>query len=308
MTFLPRVLGGLLAASLLVSAGSALAAWRDDVDVLRVGILGGSDAAYRLATLEPFRVYLQDKTGIPVEIVPAADYNALIDAQAGGQVDYAIYSATAYATALVKCDCVEAFAAPVAADGALGFYSVLHARTGSGISNLETAKGKRLGLGPSDSVSGSIVPRHAFAAENLDPADFFLSVTEFSSPEEAVAALLGDEIDVASAWSSLTGSERLGYAFGTLTRMVSEGTLSMDRVRVIWQSPLIPFGPHALRTDIPAELKGILSGALLSMARDDPEALDAVDRLGFGGGGFATPDASLYALVVALVSPAQAGN
>ena len=52
-----------------------------------------------------------------------------------------------------------------------------------------------------------------------------------------------------------------------------------------------------------SELKGILSGALLSMAREDPEALDAVDRLGFGGGGFATPDASLYALVVALVTP-----
>jgi phosphonate transport system substrate-binding protein len=78
----------------------------------------------------------------------------------------------------------------------------------------------------------------------------------------------------------------------------------MDRIRIVWESSLIPFGPHAIRSNLPPELKRILSGALLSMASEDIEALDAVDRLGFGGGGFASPDASLYASVVALVTPA----
>ncbi|HET7718105.1 MAG TPA: phosphate/phosphite/phosphonate ABC transporter substrate-binding protein [Bauldia sp.] len=303
MPLFPRVLAALLGVSLALAGGFARAAWQDEVKVLRVGVLGGSDAAYRLATLEPFRVYLQDKTGIPVEIVPAATYDALIDAQAGGQVDYAIYSATAYATAVVKCECVEAFAAPVAADGALGFYSILVARSGDPVADLAGAKGKRLGLGPKDSVAGSIVPRHAFAADDIDLATHFLAVREFPTPEDAVKALLQGEVDLAAAWSSLTGSAALGYSFGTLNRMVAEGTLSMDRIKLVWQSRLIPFGPHALRINLPAELKGILSGAVLSMAREDPEALDAVDRLGFGGGGFATPDASLYALVIELVTP-----
>ena len=89
---------------------------------------------------------------------------------------------------------------------------------------------------------------------------------------------------------------------------VAEGRLDMNRVRVVWESRLIPFGPHALRSNLPEELKGVLSGALLSMARDDPEALDAVDRLGFGGGGFATPDASLYALAIDLVTPPSESN
>jgi len=308
MTLLSRVLGGLLAASLALAAPSTLAAWRDDVKVLRVGILGGTDPAYRLATLEPFRVYLQDKTGVPVEIVPAATYDALIDAQAGGQVDYAIYSATAFATAVVKCDCVEAFAAPVAADGSLGFYAILVGRAGDSIATLAGAEGKRIGLGPADSVAGSIVPRHAFAAEGIDPDTYFLGITEFPAPEEAVKAMLRGEVDVAAAWSSLTGSESLGYSFGTLNRLVTEGMLGMERIRIVWQSRLIPFGPHALRTGLPAELKGVLSGALLSMAREDPEALDAVDRLGFGGGGFASPDPSLYALVIELVSPPPESN
>ena len=216
MTLVSRVLGALLAVSLALATTAALAAWRDDIKALRVGVVGGTDPAYRLATLEPFRVYLQDKTGIPVEIVPAPTYDALIDAQAGGHVDYAIYSATAYATAVLRCDCIEAFAAPVAADGALGFYSILVARSGDSIADLAGAGGKRLGLGPADSVAGSIVPRHAFAADGIDPDAYFLAVTEYPTPEEAMAALLRGEVDIAAAWSSLTGSEPLGYAFGTL--------------------------------------------------------------------------------------------
>lgn len=302
MPKLSRLLGP-AAVLLLASLGGAAAAWRDDVTVLRVGVVGDEDAAYRLATLEPFRVYLQDKTGIPVQIVPTASFETLIDAQAAGEIDYGIYSATAYATAVAKCDCVEALAAPIAANGALGFHAVLVARAGDDIPDLAAAAGKRLGLGPDDSVAGSLVPRHAFAADGIDPATFFLSVALYDSPDLAVTALLGGEVDLASAWSSLTGRAAAGYDFGTFSRMVEAGTLSMDRIRIVWQSPLIPFGPHAVRSTLPPELKAILSGALLSMAGEDPEALDAVDRLSFGGGGFASPDASLYAGVMALVIP-----
>jgi phosphonate transport system substrate-binding protein len=302
---IPRVLG-LSALALLAVMPAAGAAWRDDITALRVGVIGGDDAAYRITTLEPFRVYLQDKTGIPVEIVPTATYDLLIDAQAAGEIDYAIYSATAYATAAVKCDCVEALAAPLSADGALGFYSVLVARAGDPIDGLATATGKRLALGPADSVSASIVPRHAFAADGIDPATYFMSVTEYASPEDAMAALVHGEVDLATAWSSLTGREASGYSFGTFTDMVSDGELAMDRIRVVWQSPLIPFGPHAIRASLPGELKRILSGALLAMSGEDPEALDAVDRAGFGGGGFASPDQSLYASVIALVTPGGA--
>lgn len=305
MSPLSRFLG-LSALALLALPHGAGAAWRDDVTALRVGVIGGDDAAYRITTLEPFRVYLQDKTGIPVEIVPTATYDLLIGAQAAGEIDYAIYSATAYATAVVKCDCVEALAAPLSADGSLGFHAVLAARAGDPIAGLADAKGKRLALGPDDSVSASIVPRHAFATDGIDPATFFLSVTEYASPEDAMTALLRGEVDLAAAWSSLAGRESTGYSFGTFTRMVADGTLSMDRIRVVWQSPLIPFGPHAIRSSLPGELKGILSGALLAMAGEDPEALDAVDRAGFGGGGFASPDESLYAQVIALVAPSGA--
>src|SRR5205085_1730708 len=75
-----------------------------------------------------------------VEFVVARDYAALIDAQASARIEYAIYSATAYATALQRCGCVEPLVAPVDTDGAAGIRSVLLTRDGklSGLAAMET--------------------------------------------------------------------------------------------------------------------------------------------------------------------------
>jgi len=79
--------------------------------------------------------------------------------------------------------------------------------------------------------------------------------------------------------------------------------LAMDRVSIVWQSPLIPFGPHVVRKEMPPELKALLSNALTAMAKEAPDVLDAVDRSTFTGGGFAAVGAADYAVVEALVAP-----
>ena len=85
--------------------------------------------------------------------------------------------------------------------------------------------------------------------------------------------------------------------------MTAEGRLAIDQVRIVWQSRLIPFGPHAVRKDMPVELKALLLDALSVMANQAPEVLDAVDRSSFGGGGFVAVNAADYAVVAALVAP-----
>ncbi|MCB1489934.1 MAG: phosphate/phosphite/phosphonate ABC transporter substrate-binding protein, partial [Bauldia sp.] len=251
-------------------------------------------------------IFLQDRTGIPVEVIPVPTYEALIEAQASDRVDYAIYSATSFATAVAQCDCVTAIAAPIAADGALGFHSILLSASGSGITSLADARGKRIALTGAGSVAGRLIPEQAFTEEGIDPADYFSEVKTVADPEAAIRALLAGEVDVAVAWSSLTGDAASGYDFGALTQMVGEDDLSMYRVRIIWQSRLIPFGPHAVRSDLPEDLRSLLTHSLAAMARSDPAALDAVDRQSFGGGGFATPDPSLYTVVMELVQPEPA--
>lgn len=296
----------IIAFAALAAATSAKADWRDDVRVLRVGVLATDSPATALARLEPFRAYLSTRLSFPVELVPTTSAEALIEAEASGRVPYAILSASAYAAASVSCKCVEPLALPSAFDGARGFYAVLLARADSPIKALADTDGARLALGAADSVTGHLLPMKAFAAAGIDPATHFAALYESPGPVDAIAALLDGRVDVALAWSSLTGDPAAGYAFGPLHTMVMAGALSMDQVRVVWQSPLIPFGPHAVRTDMPDEEKTLLRDALVAMATEAPDVLDAVDRSAYGGGGFVAAAAADYAPLEPLVTPEAA--
>ncbi len=294
----------LLALALLAWArAEARADWRDDIKVVRVGVVAANGAAYDIARLEPFRAYLQDRLGVPVEIVATASYAALIDAQASARVQYAIHSAASYVTTEAICDCVDPVALPAAFDGSRGFHAVLVAHAGSSIATIADAAGKRLALSGADSVAGRLVPLKALALQGIDPG----TIVTAADPEDAVTALFTDEADLAAGWSSLAGDAAAGYSFGVFTRMVSAGALAMDRLRIVWQSPLIPFGPHVLRRDMPAELKALIADALMAMANEAPDALDAVDRSSIGGGGFVPAAAKDYAVIEELVATGSGG-
>jgi phosphonate transport system substrate-binding protein len=293
----------LVAALLAVVAGTGQAAadWQDTHKALRVGFLAVDGAAYDLRKLEPFRAYLQTAIGMPVELVPAGDYAALIDAEATDRVQYAIHSATSYVTAAAGCRCIEPLAVPAAFNGARGFHSILLARSDSDIRTPADAAGKTLALSAGDSIAGRLVPIKYLARDGIDMNRHFAAVVEATDPAAAIAALQAGTADLAVGWSSLTGNPATGYDFGVLTGLVQARKLSMDSVRLVWQSPLIPFGPHAVRSDLPEDMKARLLAALKDMSAKAPAVLDAVDRSPNGGGGFAAITATDYAVVADLI-------
>jgi phosphonate transport system substrate-binding protein len=81
--------------------------------------------------------------------------------------------------------------------------------------------------------------------------------------------------------------------------MVADGILAMDGIRVIWQSERIPYGPHAMRRNLPGELKALVADAILAMPLEDPAAVDAISRSG-GDGMIAANDAMFDGLRRAL--------
>jgi phosphonate transport system substrate-binding protein len=287
---------------------AAAAEWQDTHKALRVGFLAVDGAAYDLRKLEPFRAYLQATIGFPVELVPAVSYAALIDAQATDRVQYAIHSATSFVTAAAQCRCVEPLALPTAFNGARGFHSVILARADSGVASPRDAAGKTLAVSSGDSVAGRLVPLKYLAREGIDPSTHFGSLVEASDPAAAIAALVAGNADLAVGWSSLTGDPAAGYDFGVLTSLVQARLLSMDSVRIVWQSPLIPFGPHAVRNDVPEAFRTVLLSALTTIASAAPVAIDAVDRSPIGGGGFVPVSASDYAVVADLIGGEAAGS
>jgi phosphonate transport system substrate-binding protein len=308
MKYLAKLCGRVIATLALVSiaAPAALADWRDEVEVLRVGVMTGDNARYQMARLEPFRSYLEERLAVPVELISAQNFDALVDAQSSSYLHYAVYSATAFSTAAELCKCIEPLAMPTRAGGETGFYAVLIARAEGPIKSLGDAKGARLALADKDSVAGRLLQMKAFERADIVPSEYFLRIVDTPDPEMAISALLAGEADLAVAWSSLAGSYADGYSFGVLATLVANEELSMDQIHIVWRSPLIPFGPHAIRQDLPDDLKTLLSKALLEMAAESPTALDAIDR--FGGQGLVAVGAELYAPITALVAPAMPGQ
>lgn len=291
---------------LAFSAAPVIADWREDTKVLRIGYLATGNPAADASRMEPFRAYLEGRIALPVELVPSATYAGLMDGMADGRVQYAILSATAFAALESACACAEPLAVPSAYDGSVGFHSVLLARADGPIRSLVDAEGVRLALSGEDSVAGRLVPLAGLAAEGIDPDTYFAGIVTAPGPEAAITALLAGEVGVAVGWSSLAGDAATGYSFGVLTRMVIDGRLSMDQIRVVWRSALIPFGPHAIRTDMASELKLLLADALFDMAAFAPDVLEAVDRTGFGGGGFVAIDPGDYAVIAQVLAEAPA--
>ena len=77
----------------------ASADWREDIGTFRVGIVAEPGAGNTIAGLAELNDAFSKALGLKVEFFVARSYAALIDAQASSRIEYAIYSASAYASA-----------------------------------------------------------------------------------------------------------------------------------------------------------------------------------------------------------------
>lgn len=288
------VLAGI--AALVLTGAAAAQTWRDEIPTLRIGVLAGTNQAYTLVRLEPFRAYLADRLGIAVEIVPGYDYPALIAAQTNAGIQVTFLSSTAYATARAACDCVEPLVIPATPDGDTGYHAVMIAPAIGPVRDLDTLAGHRLAVSSADSLAGRLLPLRLFADAGMGEDRYELVPRD--APEAAVAALAAGEADAALAWSSMTGNAATGYRSGVLAQMVAAGTLVMADIRVVWQSPEIPNPPLVVQAALPDDFKTALRNAMVELRTADPAALDAIDRT--YGGGYRPATSTDFADLVAL--------
>lgn len=276
----------------LLAASPAFAGWRDDLKVLKVGFIAGDNPAYEVARLEPFRARLQYGLAVPVELFPARTYQALMEAEASGRIQYAILSSLAYVALDQTCHCVEPLVQPTTQSGSLGFRALLVTRAGSGIDSLADARGKRLAIGARDSISGRIAPYSGLADEGIEPTTYFARTFETDDAEAALRSLLDGDADIAVAWSTADDPLSTTPGSGPIADLADRTDMTPPELKVIWSSDLIPFGPHAIRTDVPPEARAALLDTLETMKTTAPDAYEAVERR--FSGGFVAAQPSLY--------------
>ncbi|MGV4793622.1 phosphonate ABC transporter substrate-binding protein [Rhizobium sp. F40D2] len=277
-------------ALLALAAGAANAA---DIKEFRVGILGGENEADRLRNYACLQDDLKKEFGFEkVSLFPAADYDGVIQGLLGGTLDFAELGASGYAATYIKdSNAVTPILTTKQTDGATGYYSVLIARKDSGYRSLTDLKGKSLGYADPDSTSGYLVPKVTLPKDLGMPVDQFFSATSFNGGHENnVLAVLDKKIDAGVTWASGVGDFKDGYSSGNLRKMVDKGTLNMNDVVQLWQSPLIPNGPLVVSNKLEDGMKAKLTDFFMALPEKDKSCFEAIEGGDYAGYVKVTPD------------------
>lgn len=260
--------------------------WRKELGVFRIGVIAGSDASTMVARMEPFRLSIEETLNMRVEIFPARNYRALIEAIEASRVEYAIMSSVAFATTFVSCKCAEPLVLPRASDGTFGYQPIVITRSNAG-SNLASLNGKDIvsTITVSSPIGAFIVSR--LLADGLKEETIATMKQSKISGEDALDSFIQEKHNALLGWSSLSGDPANGYSRGILRLIATlggkKGANNLEQLRVIWKGPLIPHRPHVVRKLLAPEAKKLLRAQLLKMFENDPVAYDSVESE-FGGG------------------------
>ncbi|MEO3386613.1 PhnD/SsuA/transferrin family substrate-binding protein [Mesorhizobium sp. CAU 1741] len=287
-------------ASALVLAGIGSVAANDDTgqaqQPFRIGMVVGDTPV--VEGLSAIQAMFSQALGLPVEVVAARDYEALIHGQIGGRLDYAIYSAAAYAAASIRCECLEPVVSPVDSTGAIGLRSILLLRPG--------APPERIATGPRDSLAATLAPMALWPGDGAAGGREALIQTE--SLAEAETMFVKGGVDAFFGWMPAWPDGGQALVGGTPERLEAAG-LEADDYEIGWRSDILRYGPHAVRSDIAPERLDLLRRLLVEIGGRDPD-MPAYLANHYGGGFVAAAQGDYAAVIeaVAALSGRDAGE
>lgn len=257
----------------LAAAGPAAADWRGETGTFRIGFVEHPDRDQMPAERKLAAAALSDQIGMPVAFVPFRSYASMIDAQAGSRIEYAIYSATAYGAASAICKCLVPLAAPVAEDGS-GALMAIAVTTNEAINTADDIPAGRLawvkgGAGAPDAI---IETQFTVAGKPVSGEEPYAVMVD--DPTAAIGALVSGEVDVMLGWARADAQAEPVATSGTLAAL----SLAGMSYRMIWTSKPLRFGPHAVRKDVPAEIRDGLIEFLTVRLRQSPDIAEIMDE------------------------------
>ncbi|MFK4484928.1 phosphate/phosphite/phosphonate ABC transporter substrate-binding protein [Bradyrhizobium sp. USDA 336] len=168
---------------------------------------------------------------------------------------------------------VEPLAKPVDLRGAAGYYSVVIVRSDSSYHALDDLKGKKFGFNDPNSTSGYQAPKYYLRKTGYDIDTFFATTIFTGSDDNNITTLLSGAVDGATSWWQ-------DDSRSAIKRVEDKGLIPQQSVRIIWKSPMLPSDPRVAPTWLPERMRSDLRDAIVSMAKDDPEALRALAAAG----------------------------
>jgi phosphonate transport system substrate-binding protein len=167
---------------------------------------------------------------------------------------------------------------------------VLIARRGQ-FDDLDRLDGARIVAGPARDVGPQLLA--LVTIEDGRPAGRSAAMLRASSHSEAERIFRSGEADLLVGWEPAYASDGVEPRTGALARLVDAG-MERNELQTVWSSEPVAYGPHAVRKDMPEELKHRLVRFLVNLVDQQPDIYQLLEP--YRGGGFARMDAAGYAL------------
>jgi phosphonate transport system substrate-binding protein len=224
---------------------------------LVIGLLPGESAPTVMRLNEPLRAWLERRLRLPVEKVVGANYAATSEALRFGRLDIAYLGPVTYVLQSRKV-ALEPFARPSHALVGPTFQATIIVPADSPAKSLADLKGGEIAFGDPASTSGTWAPRWQLLHEGLiSGRDYTLRVL---GAHDAVALAVANKKVAAG-----------GLSKPIYERLLKEGKIAADKVRVLEDSPPIPEYMWTFRNGLDADFKEEIRKAFVEL--DDPEAL-----------------------------------
>ncbi|MBX3015651.1 MAG: phosphate/phosphite/phosphonate ABC transporter substrate-binding protein [Caldilineaceae bacterium] len=275
------------------AAAETTAAHADRADwpaTFRMGFFGGDDAEKTLKDNDPFRLYMEEALGIPVELFTGTSYSAVIEAMRAERVEAMLVGPFAYVLAVQEAQAealainmgLEADATSYDPDAPTHYYSTIFTKKGSGITTLADLKGKDFTFVDPASTSGHLAPKTTLLKAGINPDTDMKTVFAGSHPSSVLAVwndqapagatyennlyMLAAEgqIDFCGFPDGKTARKRTAAEIQAVYDACPEGSLV-----IIAFSDEIPSTPFAIRSTLPDSLKTAVKDALLAIKEDD---------------------------------------
>jgi phosphonate transport system permease protein len=234
---------------------------------LLVAIAPAGDDSESLDFVKLFS-YVSSKINIEIEIKQCKDYkeatNLLINGIA--QIGW-LGGASSTQEIEIQNSLVEEFAVGVPKGKSVPFYrSQFIVKTSSDIQNLEDIRNKKIAIGDNFSTSGYVIPKRELSEVGIDleNENSFHSIKKVSNHDQAINAVINDEVDVAPV-SSIN-----------LDLMLENKKINERDFRIIHQSPNIAGAPLVYLSDLDITIKKELKRAVL-------DAHNHINVSGYGG-------------------------
>lgn len=240
-----RLLSALLASAVVAGSAFAQQAAHDPMKTgtLRIGFIPAEDSRAMVRQSQAIFDIVTKETGLKIDAFVGSDYNATIEAFRSGHVDVGLLGPFSYVLATTVAP-VEAFAVTVVAKTMQPSYkSIIIAQKGSGITSLESLKGRTFAFVDPGSTSGSMVPSAAFAKAGITPQKDFKQVMYSGGHDATIVAVGSGKVDAGSV------ADRI------YERGCAKGLADCSKLDIVWTSPPIPNDPLLYRKNLPDDLK-----------------------------------------------------